>query len=174
MISWLASRCAAFGPRPALAGAWGVVSFAQLAGMIDDARRSLAALGLVQPTTFAVIGGHGPAATAWLLALAEAGHFAVPLSGNAAEHPAKLAEVNVQWVVATDGLGGNLLPRMDEPPAHALLRALAARGAAGLVLFSSGTSGRPKAMVQDFGAMLATYESRRPNQLPVLALLGGV
>jgi acyl-coenzyme A synthetase/AMP-(fatty) acid ligase len=27
-------------------------------------------------------------------------------------------------------------------------------------------------MVQDFGAMLATYESRRPNQLPVLALLG--
>ncbi len=172
MISWLASRCAAFGPRPALAGAWGVVSFAQLAGLIDDARRSLAALGLVQPTTFAVIGGHGPAATAWLLALAEAGHFAVPLSGNAAEHPAKLAEVNVQWVVATDGLGGNLLPRMDEPPAHALLRALAARGAAGLVLFSSGTSGRPKAMVQDFGAMLATYESRRPNQLPVLALLG--
>lgn len=172
MISWLASRCAAFGPRPALAGAWGVVSFAQLAGLIDDARRSLAALGLVQPTTFAVIGGHGPAATAWLLALAEAGHFAVPLAGNAAEHPAKLAEVNVQWVVATDGLGGNLLPRMDEPPAHALLRALAARGAAGLVLFSSGTSGRPKAMVQDFGAMLATYESRRPNQLPVLALLG--
>jgi acyl-coenzyme A synthetase/AMP-(fatty) acid ligase len=172
LISWLASRCAAFGPRPALAGAWGVVSFAQLAGLIDDARRSLAALGLVQPTTFAVIGGHGPAATAWLLALAEAGHFAVPLAGNAAEHPAKLAEVNVQWVVATDGLGGNLLPRMDEPPAHALLRALAARGAAGLVLFSSGTSGRPKAMVQDFGAMLATYESRRPNQLPVLALLG--
>jgi len=172
LISWLASRCAAFGPRPALAGAWGFVSFAQLAGLIDDARRSLAALGLVQPTTFAVIGGHGPAATAWLLALAEAGHFAVPLAGNAAEHPAKLAEVNVQWVVATDGLGGNLLPRMDEPPAHALLRALAARGAAGLVLFSSGTSGRPKAMVQDFGAMLATYESRRPNQLPVLALLG--
>ena len=97
---------------------------------------------------------------------------AVPLAGNPAEHPAKLAEVNVQWVVATDGLTSRVLPRVAEAPRQPLLQALAQRGAAGLVLFSSGTTGRPKAMVQDFRAWLATFESRRPNRLPVLALLG--
>ena len=87
-------KCARFGANPALIGPWGVASYAQLADLVGEARRALVALGLSQPTTFAVLGGHGPAATAWLLALAEAGHFAVPLAGNPAEHPAKLAEVN--------------------------------------------------------------------------------
>ena len=165
-------KCARFGANPALIGPWGVASYAQLADLVGEARRALVALGLSQPTTFAVLGGHGPAATAWLLALAEAGHFAVPLAGNPAEHPAKLAEVNVQWVVATEGCAHRLLPRVAEPPGQSLLRALADRGVAGLVLFSSGTAGRPKAMAQDFPALLASYESRRPNRLPVLALLG--
>ncbi|MCX6888744.1 MAG: fatty acid--CoA ligase family protein, partial [Verrucomicrobia bacterium] len=35
-----------------------------------------------------------------------------------------------------------------------------------------GTSGQPKAMVQDLSALLATYAERHPNGLPVLALLG--
>jgi acyl-coenzyme A synthetase/AMP-(fatty) acid ligase len=172
MNDWFRQRCARFGAAPALIGPWGVATYVELVGLVEEARRSIDALGLSQPTSVAVLGGHGPAATAWLLALAEAGHFAVPLAGNPAEHPAKLAEVNVQWVVATDGLTSRVLPRVAEAPRQPLLQALAQRGAAGLVLFSSGTTGRPKAMVQDFPAWLATFESRRPNRLPVLALLG--
>jgi len=140
--------------------------------MIAEAREAIAALALGRPTSFAVIGGHGPAAAAWVVALAESGHLVAPLSGQAAEHPAKLAEVNAQWVVAADGLTAKLLPRVDEPAAHPSLLALAERGAAGLILFSSGTSGRPKAMAHDLPALLATYAERRPSQLPVLALLG--
>jgi acyl-coenzyme A synthetase/AMP-(fatty) acid ligase len=109
---------------------------------------------------------------AWLLALAEAGHFVAPLSGNAAEHPAKLALINAQWVVVADATDWKLLPRVDEPSAHPLFRQLADQGAAGLVLFSSGTSGAPKAMVQDFGRLLGTYSGRHESDLPVLVLLG--
>ena len=42
---------------------------------------------------FGLVGEHGPASMAWLLVLAEAGHFVAPLSGKAAEHPAKLREL---------------------------------------------------------------------------------
>jgi acyl-coenzyme A synthetase/AMP-(fatty) acid ligase len=169
---WLQQRFVAAGENPALIGAWGECSYGRLAALADEAARALAGLRLPGPAAVAVVGGHGPAATAWLIALAAAGHFAVPLSGNPAEHPARLAQVNAQWVVTTDGLAWNLLPRIDEASAHPLFEALRVRRSAGLVLFSSGTSGHPKAMVQDFTALLATYEERRPNRLPVLALLG--
>jgi acyl-coenzyme A synthetase/AMP-(fatty) acid ligase len=168
----LLTRISAYSAKPALFGAWGECSYGRLAGLVDEAARALAGLRLPGPAAVAVVGGHGPAATAWLLALEAAGHFAVPLAGNPAEHPARLAQVNAQWVVTAEGYAWNLLPRIDEASAHPLFAALRDRKAAGLVLFSSGTSGQPKAMVQDLSALLATYAERRPNGLPVLALLG--
>jgi acyl-coenzyme A synthetase/AMP-(fatty) acid ligase len=169
---WLQQRFVAVGDNPALIGAWGACSYARLAALAEEAARALAGLRLPGPSAVAVVGGHGPAATAWLMALASAGHFAVPLAGNPAEHPAKLAQVNAQWIVTADGYAWSLLPRIDEASAHPLFQQLQARGAAGLVLFSSGTSGQPKAMVQDLGRLLATYQERHPSGLPVLALLG--
>ena len=168
----LLSRLPAYSAKPALAGAWGVVTYAELAGLIAKARESLAQLKLDRPTAFGLVGEHGPASTAWLLALAEAGHFVAPLSGNPAEHPAKLALINAQWIVVADAMEAKLLPRVDEPSTHPLFTRLRQQGAPGLVLFSSGTSGAPKAMVHDFGKLLASYVGRHESDLPILALLG--
>jgi acyl-coenzyme A synthetase/AMP-(fatty) acid ligase len=169
---WLQQRFAASGDRPALIGSWGECSYARLAGLVDEAKRGLAGLRLPGPSAVAVVGGHGPAAVAWVLALESAGHFAVPLAGNPAEHPLRLAQVHAQWIVTAQGYDWSLLPRIDEASAHPLFQQLQARGAAGLVLFSSGTSGQPKAMVQDLSALLTTYQERHPSGLPILALLG--
>jgi acyl-CoA synthetase (AMP-forming)/AMP-acid ligase II len=168
----LLSRCPSYSAKPALAGAWGVVTYAELGALIGKAQQSLAQLKLDRPTSFGLIGDHGPASTAWLIALAEAGHFVAPLSGNAAEYPGKLALINAQWVIATSDSAWELLPRVDEPSVHPLFAQLRGQGAAGLVLFSSGTGGTPKAMVQDFSKLLASYESRHENDLVMLALLG--
>jgi acyl-coenzyme A synthetase/AMP-(fatty) acid ligase len=80
--------------------------------------------------------------------------------------------VHAQWIVTAQGYDWSLLPRIDEASSHPLFQQLHARGAAGLVLFSSGTSGQPKAMVQDLSALLATYQERHSSGLPILALLG--
>ena len=166
------SRFSSYSAKPALAGVWGVVTYAELDGLVAKARGEIAQLKLDRPTVFGLVGEHGPASTAWLLALAEAGHFVAPLSGNAAEHPAKLALINAQWIVVTEALEWKLLPRVDEPSSHPLFQQLRDQGTSGLILFSSGTSGAPKAMVQDFGKLLASYESRRESGLAMLALLG--
>lgn len=170
--AWLQERFVLAGERPALIGAWGECSYARLAALVGEAGRALEGLRLPGPAAIAVVGGHGPAAAAWLLALESAGHHAVPLAGNAAEHPARLAQVNAQWIVTAEGFAWSVLPRIDEAPPHPLLRQLSARGAAGLILFSSGTSGQPKAMAHDFSGLLATYRERHASGLPVLALLG--
>ena len=154
----LLSRFTAYASKPALAGAWGVVTYGELVGLVEEVRHELARLKLDRPTAFGLIGEHGPAATAWLLALAEAGHFVAPLSGNPAEHPAKLALINAQWIVVAEAKEWKTFPRVDEPSGHPLFRQLSEQQTAGLILFSSGTSGAPKAMVQDFGKLLASYE----------------
>jgi acyl-coenzyme A synthetase/AMP-(fatty) acid ligase len=168
----LLSRFPSYSAKPALAGAWGVVTFGELGALVGKAQQSLAQLKLDHPTAFGLIGEHGPASTAWLIALAEAGHFVAPLSGNAAEHPAKLALINAQWIITTGKVTWHVLPREYQRSTHPLFAQLREHGSASLVLFSSGTSGTPKAMVQDFTTLLATYESRHPSRLPLLALLG--
>jgi acyl-coenzyme A synthetase/AMP-(fatty) acid ligase len=52
-----------------------------------------------------------------------------------------------------------------------LLADLAKRGRAGLILFSSGTSGEPKAMLQDLTSLLESYADRKPSRLPICILL---
>jgi acyl-CoA synthetase (AMP-forming)/AMP-acid ligase II len=172
MSGWFFQRLRERGPALALQGPWGGCTYAELARLGAAARADLQALALDGPAVFALVGEHEPAAVAWLFTLAEAGHSVAPLAGNLAEHPGKLAEVGAQWIVTTAGRTWKLLPRVSEPSAHPAFGALRARGHAGLVLFSSGTSGRPKVMVQDLTGLLATYAQRRLNRLPVLALLG--
>jgi acyl-coenzyme A synthetase/AMP-(fatty) acid ligase len=168
----LISRFSTYAAKPALVGSWGVVTYEELGQMVGAARHELAQLKLDRPTAFGLIGEHGPAATAWLLALAEAGHFVAPLSGNAAEHPSKLALINAQWIVVAEAKEWKTFPRVDEPSNHPLFQQLMGQGSPGLILFSSGTSGAPKAMVQDFGKLLASYESRHESDLAMVALLG--
>lgn len=172
MSSWILERFNSFADRPALAGPFGQVSYAELAQLVHGAQKELTALKLSGPTAFALVGEQGPASVAWLIALAAHRHFIVPLAGDTAEHPKKLAQVHVQWIVILKGSTWSLFPRVDESPTPDFLRSLIVKQHAGLVLFSSGTSGAPKAMVQDFEVLLNTYESRRESRLPIMAMLG--
>lgn len=169
---FLLTRITTYSAKPALAGAWGVVTYGELGALVGKARQALAQLKLDRPTTFGLIGEHGPTSTAWLIALAEAGHFVAPLSGNAAEHPAKLVLIKAQWIITTSDMSWELLPRVDDPSAHPHFEQLREQGSAGLILFSSGTSGTPKAMVQDLSKLLSSYETRHESDLVMLGLLG--
>ena len=173
MPSWILSRFSSFKDRPALAGSFGQLNYADLVKTIDVASKELEALKLNGPTAFAIVGEQGPASVAWLMALALHHHFIVPLAGDATEHPKKLAQVHVQWIVMLDGTKWKLFPRVDESIIPPFLQHLSGKNHAGLILFSSGTSGAPKAMVQDFDVLLETYRPRRESSLPIIAMLGG-
>jgi acyl-coenzyme A synthetase/AMP-(fatty) acid ligase len=173
MSSWILERFSSFANRPALAGAFGRVSYAELGELVREANKELAALKLTGPTAFALVGEQSPASVAWSIALAAQHHFVVPLAGDATEHAKKLAQIHVRWIVVLDGLTWKLFPRVDETAAPSFLQTLIEKNHAGLVLFSSGTSGVPKAMVQDFEVLLDTYKTRRESHLAIIAMLGG-
>ncbi len=156
--------------RLAFVGQGGSATYGTLRELTQVALGLIALRGLPRGAAIGIVGQHSPVATAWVLACAQAGCVAVPLSGNPAEHPERLRLTAATLVVTcvkhswevSDGPGG----KMPD-----LLSRLATQGRAGLVLFSSGTSGAPKAMVQDLTGLLESYASRKPSNLPVCILL---
>lgn len=115
----------------------------------------------------ALIGDFTPAGIATLLRLIDLGAIVMPLSpATRADHSYFFEAGHVGTVIEEDG---TVAQRM-RPEQHPLLGELRGRGHAGLILFSSGTTGRPKAILHDLAHFLERYLTPRPA-LRTLAFL---
>jgi len=77
----------------------------------------------------------------------------------------------VQFAIRFDSRDSFTVAGFDRAATHPLLRQLKERGAPGLVLFSSGSTGESKASVLDFGRLLAKFELPRPAYRTLVFLL---
>lgn len=60
---------------------------------------------------------------------------------------------------------------LPDVPLPALAQEHQQAGKSGLILFSSGTTGEPKAMLHDMGKLIASYLDRKPRSLNILLFL---
>lgn len=106
----------------------------------------------------AIIGDFNPSSIFSLLTLIDRGAIVVPLTKATASDHEYFFESSLTNVVVDSG---TVIRRMRQQP-HPLLDEIRGTGSAGLILFSTGTTGRPKAILHNFTPFLARFETPRP------------
>lgn len=136
-----------------------------LLGVLDGWRARLSEARVVAGDVVALTADFSPESTVALLALWERGCIVVPLTRAASGQRAELlatAEVSVDITLADDDT--SLVTRLERDPAqvaHPLYQHLHRAESPGLVLFSSGSSGKPKGVVHDARLLLEKFKTPR-------------
>jgi acyl-CoA synthetase (AMP-forming)/AMP-acid ligase II len=169
---WLNQRLLSWGDGPAFIWRDERWSFSQLRNGCDTWLDQLAQNEVKPGDTLAVCGDYSPNVCALLLAALMNRNIVVPLASATMPRWHGLMQLSqVRFAVRFGGDDEWQLTRFDRSVTHPLLRQLQERDTAGLVLFSSGSTGESKASVLDFNRLLARFETPRPAYRTLVFLL---
>lgn len=172
MLTWLRQRFNEAQNRTALIWQDELVTYGWLLKEMDRAAADVCAAGIGPGAVVSLESDYSPQACAYLLALVEARTIVVPLTSGAEtnrDHFLEVAGVEYRLV-----LGDQLEPRFVRTPSeacHSLFQILRERNHPGLVLFSTGSTGAPKAALHDFAGLLRKFEVFRKSLRTIAFLL---
>jgi acyl-CoA synthetase (AMP-forming)/AMP-acid ligase II len=147
-------------------------SYAWLREHVEAWKSRLAAANIRRGTVVAVEGDYSPEVIALLLALIDTGCIVVPLTAGSApqrEDFKSIAEVQVA-ICFSEGDRFEIVS-YDRAVDNPLTQKLVAMGDPGLILFSSGSTGKSKAALHNFARLLERFYVRRKPQVTLTMLL---
>jgi acyl-coenzyme A synthetase/AMP-(fatty) acid ligase len=162
-IDFLMERFTEAGDRPAIVWNGEVYGYARLLERLRSWQEQLRGEPMAPGCVFAVEGDFSPNAIALLLALMDAGHVTVPMAAATPNRREQQLEIaRVQMLARVDARDEVSIESAPHDGAHAFYDTLRERGHPGLVMFTSGSSGTPKAAVHDWLGLLEKFHTRRP------------
>jgi long-chain acyl-CoA synthetase len=158
------------GESPALWERDREISCRELLEHVDEVENRLRAQGVGVGCVVGFCGDYGLCNVAAFLALFRIGAIAVPLSPAAMAQKEELAaEAQIELWLDTQTCSTT---RTRETAAdHPLIQTLRAQRHPGLIVFTSGSSGRPKAILHDVNRVASKFLVQRPGWRMVLFLL---
>ena len=168
---WLFERLGEFRSQTAFIWRGERFSYAWLLERAEAFAVRLEEVSAMPGAAFALEGDYSPEVCACLLAAIDRRAVVVPLTvASAASRDRFLQIAEVESIVRFSASGPPVFGKREADVRNPLLAQLRAAGEPGLVLFSSGSTGEPKAALHSFPRLLEKFRARRPA-LRTLAFL---
>jgi long-chain acyl-CoA synthetase len=160
-LSWLLERVPDMSGDTAIAWRDSATTYGDLAERVHQLMEQFAELGPPVGAVVALEADFLPDAVAALLALIERSAILVPLTSTVEAHKSRFREIaEIEWIVDVDDAAVRSRPT-GVTATHPLMRSLKEIEHPGLVLFSSGSTGEPKAALHDFVPLLEKFRVPR-------------
>ncbi len=170
--SWLLDRMAQWRDQPAIAWRDRVESYGELLDRVAAWQERLECEGAKPGQVVALDGDYSPSACALMLALIQRRAVVVPLTETARHHRTEWFDIaEVQAEITIDEHDEPRIARRRGSPRHELTRGLLDQGRPGLILFTSGSTGKSKAAIHDFSALLEKFKVQRHSFRTISFLL---
>jgi acyl-CoA synthetase (AMP-forming)/AMP-acid ligase II len=142
-------------------------TYAQVIDTTARFERKLSEVGVAAGDVVVVLGDYSPEIVCLLFALARNGNILVPVTRESViERDVIEGLAEAQWVVDFAADEPRFV-RTSTEPSNPLLLGLRASGDAGLILFSSGSSGTPKAILHNMRLVTDKFRKQGP---PIVAI----
>jgi long-chain acyl-CoA synthetase len=145
-IDWQIERMREVADRPAIAWRGDEYTYADLYARYEEWLGILESRGVAAGDCVGVVGDYSPAALGCLLALVKLRCILVPMSWDSVDQHEQFCRIaELDWRIEIDAEDRGVVASMDERRGHAMLEDVRKSEQAGLILFSSGSTGAPKA-----------------------------
>jgi long-chain acyl-CoA synthetase len=156
--TWLFERMKAWEGDSAIVFRGAPATYGELLERMDFWTDELSRREIGRGNVVVVQGGFSPNAVGLLLALISRNAIVVPLTPLASMLRGQFEEISeAQYSFVFDDLDQWTVHANQREVTHSLTHKLIARGHPGLVIFSSGSAGQPKAVLHDFLALLGKF-----------------
>ncbi len=149
-----------------------VFSYQELQALIAQWSENLNNHQILPGTVVAVIGDYSPAAIALMIALIANKNIIVPLTPLAEAHFTEYFQIaHTQFIIDLTQTPYRVTQQTSNPIQNQLLEQLIEQQHPGLILFTSGSTGQPKAVVHDFEKLLTKFVDARKQYRSLVFLM---
>jgi len=171
-LGWLLAKAEAWRNDVAIVRHDRLLTYGELLDLVASWKSYLTREGIGPGAVVAVEGDYSPRACALMLALIDCNAIVVPLTHTVEAHREEFLETaEVEWVISFDEGDEASLETRGASPHHPLIRCLVEAGEPGLVLFSSGSTGKSKAALHNFHPLLEKFKVPRQRMITLTFLL---
>jgi acyl-coenzyme A synthetase/AMP-(fatty) acid ligase len=178
MIEFFLAKMHEAGDREAIVYRSQSTTYSELAGKTDQARAWLREQNIPSGATISFDGDYSPAAIALFFALAANRNIIIPLSSDSHRHFDEFRDISMSEFdisITDDSYHPYRTGRQADHPHYSQLKATQSPG---VVLFSSGSTGKSKAIVQNLEKLMSKFQTPRKAMRMLIFLqldhIGGI